>query len=333
MIVIPKENPIIGNLNSYYIQIERLIEHFQGEVGCGSLYFKSLSSEGILFFDKDEILNGVYCQKNEEIIGSDAINRLIETSGKTNYSLNVYILRAEDIYFWSNIPDAKRIYQDLTTEFTDLEGLIKKMRSEGLTGFIEAVIAEEKGGGLIFINNGQISGGSYSWGKGDSFRSAEDQQQLIQLTKDHGGSFHVSRIPMIENELVEDADIEIDAEEISDIPSTRIITAMEEMIAIFERTIKAMKISESDFATLLNRKFVEKADRFPFLDPFAAEFKYADKKITFDGNTTNKELTLGVIESINELADELNATNKFKANLVTWIKKYDEEVTTFEIKF
>ena len=59
MIVIPKENPIIGNLNSYYVQIERLIEHFQGEVGCGCLYFKSLSSEGILFFDKDEILNEI----------------------------------------------------------------------------------------------------------------------------------------------------------------------------------------------------------------------------------------------------------------------------------
>lgn len=333
MIVIPKEKPIIGNLNSYYIQIERLIEHFQGEVGCGSLYFKSLSSEGALFFDKDEILNGVFCQKNEEITGSDAVGRLIETSAKTNYSLNVYILRAEDIYFWSNIPDAKRIYQDLTTEFTDLEGLIKKMRSEGLTGFIEAMIGEEKGGGLIFINNGQVSGGSYSWGEGDSFRSAEDQEKLIQMTKDHGGSFHVSRIPMVDNELIEDADIELEAEEISEIPSTRIITAMEEMIAIFERTIKTMKISESEFATLLKRKFVEKADRFPFLDPFAAEFIYADKKITFDGNTSNKELTLGVIESITELANELNVSRQFNENLVTWIKKYEEEVSTYEIKF
>ena len=138
---------------------------------------------------------------------------------------------------------------------------------------------------------------------------------------------------MMENELVEEEDIELEAEEISDIPSARIITAMEEMIAIFERTIKALKISESDFATLLDRKFVEKADQFPFLDPFAAEFKYADKKISFDGNTTNNELTQGVIESINELAKELNASKQFKDNLVTWIKKYNEEVTTYEIKF
>jgi len=332
MIVIPKENPIVGNLNSYYVQIERLIEHFQGEVGCGCLYFKSLSSEGLLFFDKDEILNGIFYKKNEVIVGPEAIDMLIKSSEMTNYSLKVYLLRTEDIYFWSNIPEAKRIYQDLTTEFTDLEGLIKKMKSEGLTGFIEAVIGEDKGGGLIFINNGQVSGGSYSWGKGDSSRSIEDQDKLVQLTKDHGGSFHVSRIPMEENDMVADADIELDAEEISDKPSTRIITAMEEMIAIFERTVNTLKVVDSDFATLLNRKFVEKADRFPFLDPFAAEFKYANEKITFEGDSTDREFTEGVLESVTELADELNALTQFKTNLATWLKKYSEEVTTFAIK-
>ena len=332
MILIPKENPIIGNLNSYYVQIERLIEHFQGEVGCGSLYFKSLSSEGILFFDKDEILNGIFYQKNEEITGSEAIDLLIESAEKTNYLLSVYLLRTEDIYFWSSIPEAKRIYQDLTTEFTDLEGLIKKMKSEGLTGFIEVDIGEGKGGGLIFFNNGQVSGGSFSWGSGDSLRGTEDQKKLIQLTKDHGGSFHVSRIPMDENGVVEEADIELDAEEIPEKPSTRIITAMEEMIAIFERTVHALKNVEPDFATLLNQKFVEKADLFPFLDPFAAEFKYANEKISFEGDTTDKELTQGVLESITELADELDASTQFKNNLVTWMKKYSEEVTTFAIK-
>ena len=332
MIIIPKEHPIIGNLNSYYVQIDRLIEHFQGEVGCGSLYFKSLSSEGILFFDKDEILNGIFSTKNEETTGPKIVNPLIKSSETTNYSLSVYVLRTEDIYLWSTIPEAKRIYQDLTTEFTDLEGLIKKMKSEELTGFIEVAIGEDKGGGLVFFNNGQISGGSYSWGSGDSLRGVEDQQKLVQLTKDYGGTFNVSRIPMDENGLIEDADIEISAEEIAIKPSRRIVTAMEEMIAIFERTVRSMKNIDTDFATLLNRKFVEKADRYPFLDPFAAEFKYHSEKITFDGDTTDKELTGGVLESINELASELDATAQFKNNLVTWVKKYKEEVKAFDIK-
>ena len=331
MIVLPKENPIIANLNSYYVQVDRLIEHFQGEVGCGCVHFYSLSSEGILFFDKDEILNGLFLQKNGEITGKAAVDALIQSSKTTNYSLNVYMLRTEDIYFWSTIPQAKRIYQDLTTEFTDLEGLMKKMASEGLTGFIDVVIKENSGGGLVFFNNGRISGGSYSWGRGDSLRGKTDHDKLIQLTKEHGGAFHVSRIAMEDNDKPLEEDIDLEAEELSEKPSTRIVTAMEEMIAIFERTVSSMKTMNSDFATVLNRKFVEKADRYPFLDPFAAEFKYSNEKISFDGDTTDEEMTRGILESISELADELNVSQQFKNNLQTWMKKYKEEAQLYNI--
>lgn len=331
MIVIPKEEPVLGNLNSYYVRIDRLIEHFQGEVGCGGLVFKSLSSEGILFFDKDEILNGVFAHKGEEMTGPDAIDPLIKSSETTNYSLSVFVLRPEDIYFWSTIPDAKRIYQDLTTEFTDLEGLIKKLKSEGLTGFIEAFIGDGKGGGMIFFNNGQVSGGSYSWGSSEAPRGEADQNKLVQLTKEHGGSFHVNRIDMDENGKNEDEASNLDAEEIAESPSARIITAMAEMMAIFERTIRSIKTIDHDFFTLLNRKFVEKADRYPFLDPFAAEFKYADETITIEGDTSDRELTNGLCESVAELANELDALSQFKRNLVTWKKKYKEEVEAFAI--
>lgn len=330
MIVIPKEDPIIGHLNSYYVQIERLIEHCQGEFGCGGLYFKSLSSEGILFFDKDEILNGVFAQKGEEITGSMAIDPLIQSSDATNYALCVYLLRAEDIGFWSTMPEAKRIYQDLTTEFTDLEGLIKKMKSEGLTGFIDVNIGEGQGGGLIFFNSGQVSGGSYSWGSGDSQRDDADQQKLVQFTKDYGGSFHVSRISIDENGKRADT-FDLDAEEISDRPSVRIVNAMGEMIAIFERTVRSLKHVDNDFATLLNRKFVEKADRYPFLDPFAAELKYAQQRIEVEADTSDEDLTAGLCEAIRELASELGAGSKFKDNLVNWRKKYKEEVEAFGI--
>ena len=331
MIVIPKEDPIIGHLNSYYVQIEKLIEHCQGEVGCGGLYFKSLSSEGILFFDKDEILNGVFAQKGEEITGPEAVEPLIQSSESTNYALSVYLLRADDIYFWSTMPDAKRIYQDLTTEFTDLEGLVKKMKSEGLTGFIEVQIGGGQGGGLVFFNSGQVSGGSYSWGSGDRKRDETDQKKLIRLSKEHGGSFHVSRITMDESGRSEGNALDLEAEEVDDRPSLRIVTAMGEMIAIFERTVQSLKTIDNDFATLLSRKFVEKADRYPFLDPFAAELRYANQELLVEGDATDEELTSGLCEAIRELAQELGASSKLKNNLVNWNKKYKEEVEAYGI--
>ena len=332
MIVTPKENPLIGPLNSYYVQIDRLIEHCQGEVGCGCLYVKATSSEGILFFDKDEILNGVFEQRGgEEIFGTDAIEALINSAESTNFSLSVFLLRAEDIYFWSTMPEAKRIYQDLTTEFTDLEGLIKKMKSEGLTGFIDVQIGKDKGGGLVFFNSGQVTGGSYSWGSGDNQRGENDQKQLIQLTKDHGGSFHVSRISLDENAKNADAPLDLDAEEVAEGPSLRIVNAMGEMIAIFERTVRSSKHLDNDFMTVLNRKFVEKADRFPFLDPFAAELKYDNQRIVIEGEVSDEELTSGLCESIRELAEELGVSKALKSNVVNWNKKYREEVETFKI--
>lgn len=331
MLVIPREKPTLGAMNSYYVQIPRLIEHFQGEVGCGALHFKSSSAVGIIFFDKDEVLNGCVAGRNGESNGRDVIDQLIRSTESTNYVLSVYQVRAEDIYFWSTIPNANRIYQDLSTEFTDLEGLIKKMSAEALTGFIEVHIAQSQEGGLVLFNNGQICGGSYSWGRGDSLRNDQDLTRLVQLTKAHGGVFHVSRMQPVEDaaEVITD---ELEPEAPPNKPSLRILTAIEELMVIFERTASSVKHLDADFATLLNRKLVAKADLYPFLDPFAAEFIYADKKITFVGDTTDEELIRGILESITEIASEIRIETQFDSNLQTWAKKYKPEVENLQLK-
>ena len=330
MLVIPRENPALGNMNSYYVQIPRLIEHFQGEVGCGALHFKSTSSEGVLFFDKDDILNGFVTGRNGESNGREVMEELIRSTESINYTLSVYQIRTEDVYFWSSIPNAKRIYQDLSTDFTDLEGLIKKMGTEALTGFIEVIIAQSKMGGLIMFNNGQICGGSYAWGAADSVRDEQDLARLIKLTKERGGLFHVSRMHPMDNASDPTAQ-EHAPEDMPVKPSLRILSAVEELMVIFERTASQAKHLNSDFTTLLNRKFVAKADKYPFLDPFAAEFKYADQKITFVGDTTDNELVHGVIESITEIADEINVHSQFSDHFKTWAKKYKSEVDELEI--
>jgi hypothetical protein len=328
MIVTPKETPILANLNSYYVRIRRLIEHFQGEVGCGVLHFRSYATEGILYFDKDEVLNGVFQSKAEHASGAATVNTLIQSAESTNYNLSIYKVRPEDIYFWSTLPDAKRIYQDLSTEFTDLEGLIKKMENEELTGFVETLIGKTGDSGLIFFNHGRVCGGSFSWGAGDSVRGAQDRDQLVKLTRDHGGIFHVSRMaPGNQTRVAAAASVMAKTEQ----PSARTIGALEELMVIFERTVMTQKNRNDDFATLLNRKLVEKADRYPFLDPFAAEFRYVDKRIDFSGTTTDGELIQGIVESITEIAQELEAMPQFRGNLDTWIKKYESEVATLDL--
>jgi hypothetical protein len=41
MVVIPRQQPVLENLNIYYLNVRKLLEHFQGEIGSGGVFFKS----------------------------------------------------------------------------------------------------------------------------------------------------------------------------------------------------------------------------------------------------------------------------------------------------
>ena len=84
---------------------------------------------------------------------------------------------------------------------------------------------------------------------------------------------------------------------------------------------------------ILKEKFVEKTDRYYFLDPFAAEFTYSDQKITFIGDATDNELVKGVVESVREIVSELGLLESLKTEIAPWSKKYEEMITRFEIEF
>ena len=315
MIVIPKEKPVLENLNSYYLDPHKLCEHFQGEIGSGCIYFKSSAAEGIVFFDKDDILNGEFQEKGVEMTGKRAVKAIFDQGRQKNFSVNIYKIEAEKVYFWASIPTAKKIYSDLSTEFTDLEGLIKKMGSEKLTGCIDASIGDGNAGGILFFNNGVPAGGSYSWTEGKADDSRESMELLINKTKEFGGLFHVSRIPAPGKSNA--AAMPMPAEKPFDI-----IPALEEFLDTFETCASSGRKSKTGFIPLLKKKFVEKADKYPFLDPFAAEFEYSDKKIHFYGSADKNTLATGLLECCRELAAEIDVIDHLRKELAPWLSRY-----------
>lgn len=337
MIILPKEKPIVKKLNSYYLRIPKLVEHYQGEIGSGVVHFKSPAAKGLIVFDKDELLNGAFQQKGETITGPDAVDALLNTDENASYNVSVFSINADEIYYWSTIPDAKRIYQDLSTEFTDLEGLIKKMRNEELTGVIEVVIGKGAEGALLLMNAGRIIGGSYSWGDASNPGTQNDQKILFEKTQAEGGTFHVSRLPSSGTPKTHSKKVGTKKNKAKIEPATggtaassaRVTTSLEELLGIFERIIQSRKGTQGNFQTALNRKFVEKADKYLFLDPFAAEFRYANRKISVLSDVTDQELWAGLIECVSELADELGLKLVLQENLVAWKKKYQNILASF----
>ena len=326
MVIIPKEKPVIENMNIYYLDIKKLLEHYQGEIGSGGAYFKSHAAEGVIFFDKDDLLNAFFEEKDLDLMGGQAIEHLMNARGKYNFTVSIYQLSFAEVYFWASIPSAEKIYEGLSTEFTDLEGLIRKMSSEKLTGYIDVTIGGGKEIGIIFIINGKIVGCSYSWDKEAPGPSEKNQELLIRKTKESSATFSVCRIPLAKMKAQGESRTGPTR------PSKAILSMLEELMVIFENAVVSRKNMKTDFSKLLKKKFVENAEKYAFLDPFAGEFDYSNRKIYFSGATSDKELIGGIVSSIQELAQELGMRSELLNSCAEWSNKYSKQLENFSIK-
>ena len=198
------------------------------------------------------------------------------------------------------------------------------MSAEKLTGFIDISIGEGDEGGLVFISSGEIVGGSFSWAQDETATTKENIDRLVEKTKTSGGLFQVSRIPITSN-------ADKDAAVTKNKQSHHALTMVEELMSIFESVVTTRKRKKTDFNSLIRKKFIEKADQFGFLDPFAAEFEYRNRKVAFNGDVDDKELLTGIVTTLGELASDLDVTEEYRTCSLPWQNKYENQLKSFEI--
>lgn len=348
MIIIPREKPAVQDLNSYYLKIDKLVEHYQGALGTGGVYFKSRVGEGVVFFDEDNLLNGYYKDKKEELKGRAALTKINQTASKNNYSVTVYYILPERVYYWANLSNAEQLYSDLSSEFTDLESLIKKMENEKLTGYIDVKLNQNSGGGLLFIYNGEVIGGASAQGEGDLDRSVGYRDDLIKRCRDVGGIFNVKKIHLSKISTLAAKPEVKPARPVAAAPKPapaqpkpklrpkqdfrHVLRMLQDLLVLSENMVRANKRIKADFETLLNKQFVEKVDQYDFLDPFAAEFRYSNGKVSFNGNASAKELVAAIVECVKDMASSLGMAAVLRKHLVAWQKNYIDEIIDFNIE-
>ncbi|MBW2137309.1 MAG: hypothetical protein JRH06_07100 [Deltaproteobacteria bacterium] len=304
MLVVPKERPSFENLNSYYLDIDKLFEHFQGEFGAGCVHFHSSSHESVVFFDQHEVLDGVFQDNEEQVRGRETLNRLNHMAKAQNFAVDIYEIEGDIIYLWANTPSGEELYRGLTTEFTDLKGLLKKMASEDLTGFIHIAIGKGNESGIVFLMNGKICGDSYSWKHAPVGGTKEDTELLINKAIESGGTFDVNRLSLKGKSGGGDS-----KEDISKGPPET-LKLLGEVLAGVEELVSSKRSFKGSFGQLLKKKFLEKANKYPFLDPFAAEFQYTDRRVRYVGDAAEEIVVKAVKECLGEIGEEAGVLPK-----------------------
>jgi hypothetical protein len=320
MFVFPEDKPVICGIRSIYVHTATLIKYYQEQIDAGCIHFYNEKAECVIFFDNRVLINGFFRGPNQNLTGNAAIAFISQPSSLYDFAIDVFEIASEQIVLWSGMQAAKAIHANLSTEFTDLKKLILKMTGQKLTGYIEISISSNNEGGRIFLANGKLLGGTYSWMSDRLSRDKDHIEELIAKTKAFEGVFNVYSVLKPEK-----GEMQIDtvAEKSTGTAlSPEGLKALEAFLNISESIIATEKKIKNDFHILLNKKFVQQVDKYPFLDPFAGEFEYRQGKITFTGEAEEKLLATGLISSIISLMEEFQLADTLTGRLVGWRNKY-----------
>jgi hypothetical protein len=99
------------------------------------------------------------------------------------------------------------------------------------------------------------------------------------------------------------------------------LTMLEELIGLAEEVLTVKRV-QPGFDRRLKQKFLAKAERYPFLDPFVGEFEFFDQEIRFSGDTPHRELVEALTETVTELAVEAGVEDVFRERLAGWAERH-----------
>ena len=101
---------------------------------------------------------------------------------------------------------------------------------------------------------------------------------------------------------------------------------MSQVVAAVERGMTVAGRGSS-FPTALRAGLLAVTERYPFLDPFAAEFEYQDKEIVFVGTAQPAEFAAGLSEALRQMVEDLifSSNGRVRDYIAEELRKVERE--------
>ncbi|HMO53205.1 MAG TPA: hypothetical protein PJ994_01755 [Tepidiformaceae bacterium] len=316
----PKDRTLYANLNTSFTSFEALLGDLQGRKLTGYVEVTFKGYTGTLLLSEGEIVNACQQDADGRVTGAAAARLVAERAVEKDGMINVYSAFPDVVLLLHRLMDSKPLYKDLTSAFTSLDRLIAKLRTDGLTGYVEVHMGESNGVGVIYLHTGEPIESVLS--VGEKFTTGQDAlNAIVQSVNTHGGVFHV----FIEgSEAASEPAAAAAPGGDQEAHREALLAFWDEALARTEETVDLLA-KPGRFALAFKEVLVSRAVTYPFLDPFAAEFKYAAGHIEFEGplpDDFSKALSDCLGDTVSKLAFQLK-----RSDLETRVRRKLEGIT------
>jgi len=297
----PKDRTLYANLNTSFTSFEALISDLQERKLTGYVEITAPGYTGTLLLSEGELVNAQEVTADRRVVGPAAARGVTERSTARDGMINVYSAFPDVVLLLNRLMDSRPLYRDLTSAFTSLDRLISKLRSDGLTGYVEVHVSESDAAGVIYLAGGEPVESVYSVGE-EMIYGQEALNAIVHAVNTTGGTFNVF--------------VEAGQQAVAGVPPqapaqegyrVELIAFWDEVISRTESVVDGFS-KPGRFLLAFKEVLVSRAVTYPFLDPFAAEFSYAGGHITFEHplpDDFSKALSDCLADTIAKLAFQL----------------------------
>lgn len=294
--VIPKGKAVHEDLSTSYTDIQHLLSDLSQNSFTGYCQINFWEYRGTLFLDRGRTINALEELGETKVSGDRAIKSIQEKAKQKDGTISVYVLSDEMVATLASVLNSKVKYRDLTTELTSLEKLISKLKKEEHSGYIEVLLNNDNGNGCIYFQDGRAMESVFQASDGEVVSGPSGLKKILGLSTEIGAIFNVYE------------------SDISSIVVDNTVTS--EVLELFQKTLNQLqdtidaRFGAGKFTDGFKKVLAINANKYLFLDPFAGEFVYKDRKLAFEGTTGLDEFSIGVCDVIGQAVEQFRAQNE-----------------------
>src|SRR5262245_24028367 len=192
---VPKGKPVYENLNTSYLKVGALLADLQVREFTGLVHIGFRGYDAYVFLDTGAIIGALEQNDTHARTGSEAVDGLLVRSEHRDGTVSIYEHAAPTVQALAGIIDGQPVYQELSSDFTDLDKLIRKLaREKDATWYVEVVAVEDLGVGVIHIQSGQPDG-VYSPHESPTLYGAAALKTMLEVAEAFGATFNVYSVP------------------------------------------------------------------------------------------------------------------------------------------
>ncbi len=304
--LLPKGQAVFEQLNTSFAQLDAMLGELSNDRFTGYVQVIAWDYEGILLLDTGNLVNAVEDSKGQRLVGPAAASKIGAKAREKDGTINVYRLSEEMTELLAGAVRNELVFKDLASDFTSLDKLIAKLGDEKHTGHVEIRQADGQQNATIFLRDGQVIE-SLMAKDGAVISGSGAYDDALKCAAQGAALFSVYRADVAKALARGD-------EMVGSIALHDTLSLWQSVFQRFENAVDTL-VKPGAFLTALKREFVEHAKRFPFLDPFAAEFEYRSGTLEFTGQAPATQLNHGLSECLAQSLRRLIAENR---NKVTW---------------